>query len=248
MTRRVRVVVLGAGLAGLAALLGWSIAGLPAFGAYRGPYGYALNKLVVPLRHTSNVVMGATFDVRSIDTLGETFMLYAAVLGITMLLRAAEERGAADAKRRRPGLEALRLVGAVGTAGCLLVGFWLVSFGYVTPGGGFQGGVVLASAVLLVYLVGSHVDYRPFRNESILDPLEALGAAGYVIIGLAALVAGTSFLTNLLPPGRVGTLLSGGSIPFLSWAVGLEVAGANLVLFGDFLATYVAPLAREDAE
>jgi multicomponent Na+:H+ antiporter subunit B len=142
----------------------------------------------------------------------------------------------------------VRLVG-VGMVGAgLLIGLWLIAFGYVTPGGGFQGGVVAAGAIALLYLVGNHRDYRPFRNEHVLDPLEALGTGGYVVVGLAALVSGTAFLTNLFGLGTPGLLRSGGSIPVLNWASAIAVTVAILLLFAEFLETYVVPLEPEDSD
>lgn len=241
MSRRARTVLLTAALAGLGALLGWGVSGLPAFGDYRGPYGYALDRIVVPLRHTTNVVMATTFDVRGIDTMGEELILYAAVLGIVLLLRGEGEK---HEERITPGSDSLRVGGALAVGAAVLTGLWLVAFGYVTPGGGFQGGVAVAAGALLVYLAGSHASFAPFRNEELLDPLESLGAGGYVVIGIAALASGSAFLANLFGPGTVGSLLSGGSIPLLNWAAGIEVAFAMLVLFAEFLQAYVVPLAR----
>jgi multicomponent Na+:H+ antiporter subunit B len=239
--------VLGPALLGLGALFSWAIAGLPAFGDYRGPYGYVLNRVVVPLRHTTNVVMGTTFDVRGIDTMGEEFILYAAILGVTLLLRDETRSRQAERRTRRLPNDAVRLAGGLMIGGALLIGLWLTAFGYITPGGGFQGGVVAAGAILLLYLVGSHRDYRPFRREHVLDPLEGLGAGGYVVIGLAALASGTAFLTNLFGLGTTGTLLSGGSIALLNWTSAIAVSCAMLLLFAEFLETYVVPLEPEDA-
>jgi len=247
MSRRMRMLVLGPALLGLGALFAWAIAGLPAFGDYRGPYGFVLNRVVVPLRHTTNVVMGTTFDVRGLDTMGEEFILYAALVGVTLLLR--DETRSRQAERRTSRLDddAVRLVGVAMIGGGLLVALWLMAFGYITPGGGFQGGVLAAGAVLLLYLVGSHRDYRPFRNEHFLDPLEAVGAGGYIVIGLAALVSGTAFLTNLFGLGTTGTLVSSGSIALLNWASAIAVSCAMVLLFAEFLETYVVPLEPEDA-
>ena len=247
MSRRVRLLLLGPALLGLGALLAWAIAGLPAFGDYRGPYGFVLNRLVVPLRHTTNVVMGTTFDVRGVDTMGEEFILYAAVVGVTLLLRDETRSRQAERRTRRVRNDTVRLVG-VGMVGAgLLIGLWLIAFGYITPGGGFQGGVVAAGAVVLLYLVGSHRDYRPFRDERFLDPLEAVGTGGFVVVGLAALGSGTAFLTNLFGLGTPGMLRSGGSIAVLNWASAIAVTVAMLLLFAEFLETYVAPLEPEDA-
>jgi multicomponent Na+:H+ antiporter subunit B len=246
MTRRVRIALLTPALLVLGALFAWAIAGLPAFGHYRGPYGYVLNQIVVPLRHTTNVVMATTFDVRGIDTMGEEFILYASVIGVTLLLR--DESGARRVERRtrRFCSDTVRLVGVVLIGVGLLVGLWLIAFGYITPGGGFPGGVVLAGAILVLYLIGSHRDYRPFRNEHTLDPFEGIGAGGYVVTGIAALVAGLPFLTNLFGYGTTGTLASGGSIGILNAAAAIAVTVAMLLLFAEFLETYVVPLESED--
>jgi multicomponent Na+:H+ antiporter subunit B len=247
MTRRLRLALLGPSLVGLGALFAWAIAGLPRFGDYRGPYGYVLNQIVVPLRHSTNVVMGTTFDVRGVDTMGEEFILYAAVLGVALLLRDESGSRRVERQTRRLRSDAVRLVGVVMIGGGLLVGLWLVAFGYITPGGGFPGGVILAGAILVLYLIGSHRDYRPFRNEHALDPLEGMGAGGYVVTGLAALASGLPFLTNLFGDGQTGTLASAGSIGILNGAAGIAVTVAMLLLFAEFLETYVIPLEPEDA-
>jgi multicomponent Na+:H+ antiporter subunit B len=243
----VRIGLLAPALLGLGALFAWAIAGLPAFGDYRGPYGFVLNRVVVPLRHTTNVVMGTNFDVRAVDTMGEEFILYAAIVGMTLLLRDEVRSREAERHTRRLESDAVRLLGVLMVGGGLLVGFWLAAFGYITPGGGFQGGVVVAGAILVLYLVGNHRDYRPFRHEHVLDPLEALGAGGYIVVGLAALVSGTAFLTNLFGYGKTGTLASGGSIALLNWASAIAVSVAMVLLFAEFLETYAVPLEPEDS-
>lgn len=232
MSRRLRIAIFLPALAVVGVLFFWAFAGLPDFGHYRGPYGFVLNRIVVPDRHTSNVVGATTFDVRGIDTLGEEFILFAAVMGVVLLLRSGSSVPGRDPLTRSPPV---RLGCALAVGAALVVGLWLVAFGYVTPGGGFQGGVVIAAGGLLLYLATNFRRFGTFGNEEILEPLEAAGAGGYVVIGLAALVSGEPFLHNLFGPGQVGTLASGGSIPFLNWASGLEVAAANLVLFTEFL-------------
>src|SRR5437868_9522788 len=136
MTRRLRIGVLAPALLGLAGLFAWAIAGLPAFGDYRGPYGFVLNRIVVPLRHTTNVVMGTNSDVRGIDTMGEEFILYALLVGVTLLLRDETRSRQAERRTRRFGNDTVRLVGVGMVGGGLLIGLWLMAFGYITPGGG----------------------------------------------------------------------------------------------------------------
>ncbi|MEN3342136.1 MAG: multicomponent Na+:H+ antiporter subunit [Actinomycetota bacterium] len=230
-------------LAVLGGLLAWSLVAIPKFGDYRGPYGYVLNRVVVPERHMSNVVTSVVFDYRGFDTMGEEFILFIAVTGIVLLLR-KQERDDAGELGDEIGSPGVRIAGTLAVGVSVLVALWLIAFGFVTPGGGFQGGAALASSVLLVFLVASWRSWSGLANDKVLDPLEGIGAGGYVVVGLVALVDGLPFLTNLLGPGKTGTLVSGGSATFVNWCAGIEVAAALLVLFSEFLEEYIVPLAR----
>ena len=91
MNRTVRLGLFAISAAGLAALLFWSLIGLPDFGHYHWPYGKLLNAVAVDERHTTNVVGVTVFDYRGIDTLGEEFILFTAVVGVSLLLRKDRE-------------------------------------------------------------------------------------------------------------------------------------------------------------
>jgi multicomponent Na+:H+ antiporter subunit B len=236
---RRRVFLAAAAVAG--ALLLWGLTGLPDYGIYVGPYGDVLNQVAVAERKATNVVASVTFDYRGVDTMGEEYILFAAVLGVAILLRAQRDEreeppdeDAAD--RHAPATSnAVRVVGLVLVGPVVLYGLYLVAHGHLTPGGGFQGGVVLATAALLVYLSGEYVTLRRVSPELVTDLAESTGAAGYVAIGLLGVAAGTSFLTNVLPLGQPGALLSAGTIPPINMAIGLEVAGGFVLLISEFL-------------
>ena len=68
-------------------LYAYSALNLPAWGDYRGPYGDVIAHLAVYERHATDVVNAINYDYRAFDTLGEEFILFTAVLGVTMLLR-----------------------------------------------------------------------------------------------------------------------------------------------------------------
>ena len=246
MSRRVRIAIFlpAAGLLGF--LLTWSLVAIPHFGDYRGPYGYVLNRVVVPERHMTNVVTAVVFDYRGFDTMGEEFILFIAVMGVVLLLRKGGRRES-DELDDSVGSDGVRVGGTLAVGACVLVSLWLISYGFVTPGGGFQGGAALASSVLLVFLVSSYKAWTGVASDHVLDPFEGVGAGGYVVIGLGALIGGLPFLTNVLAPGVAGTLWSGGSAAFVNWSAGMEVAAANLILFTEFIDEYVVPLAAGDS-
>lgn len=238
MTRRIRIAVASAALLGLAALLLWAYAGLPDFGHYRGPYGFVLNRIATPDRHMDNVVNATTYDIRGFDTMGEEFILFSAVVGVVLLLRREKDEDVADTVRS----DLVRVGGGVAVGPLILVGLWIVAFGFITPGGGFQGGVALASAMAMLFVAVGYRAWRHVGRETLLDPLEGLGAGGFVVVGLAALASGLPFLANFWGPGIPGTLWSGGSAPLVNWAAGIEVGAAMLVLYTEFLEAHVVPM------
>lgn len=232
----------------LAALLVDGLGGLPAFGDYHGVYGTVLSHVTVAQRKATDVITAITFDYRGMDTMGEEFILFAASIGLVVLLREQrdehrERAGKASAgdqprrpSRRRPGTSAtLIVVGRWLVGPVLVLGVYIVSHGQLTPGGGFQGGVVLAGAVILVFVAGGRVAIAPIRPSGPAELLEALGAGGYVALGVGGLLAGERFLSNFLPLGSKGSLLSSGTIASLSLVVGLEVAGAITAIVSEFI-------------
>jgi multicomponent Na+:H+ antiporter subunit B len=233
VTRFVRLALFAVSAAGLGALLLWAVAGLPDFGHYGGPYGTIVNSAAPVERHVTNAVAAVVFDYRGFDTLGEEFILFGSVMGVALLLREVEDR---DGLRRDPvRSDALRLLGLGFVAGLLVLGLSVVAHGYLTPGGGFQGGVVLASAFALVYLAGEYRAYRRLSPTPLVDLVEGVGAGAYVTIGIVSLLLGTAYLHNFGPLGETGKLASGGSIPFLNAASALEVGAAFVLLFTEFL-------------
>jgi multicomponent Na+:H+ antiporter subunit B len=233
VSRRFRLTLFGVSAAGLAALLLWGVAGLPDFGHYRGPYGHVLNAVAPAERHVTNVVAATTFDYRGFDTLGEEFILFAAALGVALLLR--QER--ARAQRLDHGIRsgAVRLVGLAFVPALLVLGLQVVAHGYITPGGGFQGGVVLASAFALVWLAGRYRAFRRLAPTPVIDFAKGAGAGGYAVVGVVALLLGTAYLHNFGPLGTSGTLASGGSIVLLNLASALEVAAAFVLIFTEYV-------------
>jgi len=225
----------------LGVLVLWAYGGLPDFGHYRGPYGDVLNAVSVPERNITDVVTAVNFDYRGFDTLGEEFILFAAVIGVAILLRAQRDEEQREASEFAFGRSAPRTsdavrVVALSLAGPTVVtGLYIVAHGHLTPGGGFQGGVVLATALLLVYLAGEYSFLRRAAPLSLVEVCEAIGGGGFAVIGLAGLIAGAAYMENVLPLGQVGQLNSAGTVPLINLAVGLEVAAGFVLILVEFL-------------
>jgi multicomponent Na+:H+ antiporter subunit B len=234
-----RRILFFAGAAGLGALLLWGLAGLPDFGHYRGPYGHILNAVGVKQRHTTDVVTAVVFDYRGFDTLGEEFILFTAVAGVAMLLR--EVRREDVARRRDPvGSDAWRAVGLALAGAAVVLGLYVVAHGYVTPGGGFQGGVVLAVGAILVFVAAEYHAFDELTPTALVECAHGTGAGAFTATGIATAAAAAGFLYNALPLGTAGTLASSGTIALLNTATGLEVAAAFVLLASEFLQEVMA--------
>ena len=241
MSDRTRLRLFIPATAVLAVFMLRAVVGLPGFGRYPGPYGDLLNARGVAERHLTNLVSAVNFDYRGLDTLGEEFILFAAVTGVVLLLRVQpgeaenlEEKATVPGREWRDPEEAVQSVSFVLVGLLALFGFYIVLHAQLTPGGGFQGGAITGTASLLIYLGYDYHRYHRLTRKAVADAAEAIGAGGYAVVGIACLVAGGSFLQNILPLGQTGTLLSSGTILVINFCVGVEVAAGFALLFLEF--------------
>ncbi|WP_200834570.1 MnhB domain-containing protein [Amycolatopsis alkalitolerans] len=234
MSRRARLVLFGIGATVLATMLGYALHLVPPFGGDWHPYRDSAVAAALS-RQAPNVVTSVNFDQRGLDTFAEEAILLASVIGAVTLLRpAADERA-----RRPPGaghvLQSTRLAGYLLLPVSLLLGADIVVHGHLTPGGGFQGGVVFGTGLHLMYLAGSYPALRRLRPLHWYEYGEAVGMGAVVALGVAGLAAGAGFLANVLPTGQFGQLVSAGTVPLFSIAIGIEVASGVVVLLAGFL-------------
>jgi len=106
----------------------------------------------------------------------------------------------------------------------LLFGIFVILFGTLSSGGGFQGGVLVSGAAVLLYLGYNYKTTTSAINMEVLRVGQSLGAIIYVALGFAGLFAGAVFCKNIFYTyGKIGDLLSGGNITFMGYAVGFRV-------------------------
>jgi multicomponent Na+:H+ antiporter subunit B len=169
-----------------------------------------------------NIVTSVVVNYRGFDTLGEVTVLFIAATGLGAVLTIS---GRKETRKTHPASLVLH-------TGCrflfpliLVFGSYIFIHGHLTPGGGFQGGAIIASGFLLIYL-GCR-ERRISRAASKLA--ESLGGLVFVVMGLLGLLFGGCFLLNFLPKGTANSLFSAGIIPIvyiaIGFKVGLELAG-----------------------
>ena len=175
----------------------------------------------------ANLVTAVVLGYRGLDTLGELAILFASATAVGLVL--STQNGESD-KQASVFPDKIFLGEIFESASrllmplLLLLGFYIIIHGHLTPGGGFQGGVILAIALFLPALARS--GEIPL-NHATIRLVEGGAGTLFILIGLMALMQGESFLHPLLQPGEIGALFSAGSLPLLYLAVGLKV-GAEL--------------------
>jgi len=183
---------------------------------------------------TQNAVTAVVVSFRGLDTLGEVLVLFVAAAGVGFLLRRRKNVQGPDAAEDSQGPSEILQTGTMLLVPLILLfGVYIFVHGHLTPGGGFQGGVIIASAMLLIILA----QVTDHFNHSLLALIESLSGLTYVILGIIGLLLGVGFLnTTWLPLGRAGSLFSGGAVAiiysFIGLKVGAELTGVLLALKG----------------
>jgi multicomponent Na+:H+ antiporter subunit B len=242
MTSRQRLWLFGAAIAAFAAFFLWGLAGLPGFGHYPGPYGDVINRVAVGQTNATGVVSAVNFAYRGFDTLGEEFILFVAATGVSLVLRhlrGERERPARDdAVDREDAVttDAIMIAALIFVGPTVVLGWFLASHAQTSPSGGFQGGAVLGSAFMLIYLGGQFLTFARISPVAVTDAVEAAAAGSFAAVGVAALALGLPYLANFLPLGGTpGAVSSSGTIALISFFVGIEVAAAFAVMVSEML-------------
>lgn len=104
-------------------------------------------------------------------------------------------------------------------------GCYVVLHGHLSPGGGFQGGVLVASAILLVFLGYGSAKVKQIFSENKLHSSETIAEILYVVIALIGVFTGLNFCVNFVFNGqRVDTSI------LMNHAVGYHVMGGIICL------------------
>lgn len=128
------------------------------------------------------------------------------------------------------------LISAIVAPFILLFGMYIIVHGHYSPGGGFQGGTMLAASVILLRLVlGSEIGQLQF-NSSWGTPLGSLGVLIYFGTGLAAVFFGGTFLNyHFLPVAKEAAMKRSFGILFVEIGVGLAVMAILISIYDDLV-------------
>ncbi len=124
----------------------------------------------------------------------------------------------------------VKICGSITLPLTLLLGIYIILHGHLSPGGGFQGGVIIASAISIFYVAYGGERTLKMFNSKRLDKMEEFGALTFIFIASLGVIYGVSFFSNILNKGNVGNVFSSGTIFFMNFAVGYKVLAGISVL------------------
>ena len=231
-------------------LLLMTVAELPPFGHERNPANNEVVRRYV--EHGShetgaqNIVAGLILDYRAFDTFGESSVLFTAACSVLMILgksrrnriknRPLKINPPAHPLNNEPILNG---VASLSIPAVLMLGCVVVINGHLTPGGGFSGGAILSTALILAANAYGSERVRAFFNEKTFVTLSSSALMVYALSKGYSFFTGANHFHSIIPKGTVGNILSAGLILPLDICVGLIVSGTlysfySLFSKGDF--------------
>jgi len=234
-----------------AALL-YATVDMPSFGdplsAPNAYIGLEYLKRTGPETGVPNVVSAVLASYRGYDTFGETTVILTAGLGVVLILGLGgpaikrKKTSAAKAKAAKINQSkilgahhvVLRVVSKMMIPVIIIYGAYVQFHGDFGPGGGFQAGLIIASAIILYALIFGIDAAKEAVPPSLVRLGAALGVLIYGGVGVINLLLGGNFLEyNILNPTHPSHGQELG-IMFVEIGVLVTVASVMLIIFYGF--------------
>ncbi|MCI2425338.1 hypothetical protein LM597_02710 [Candidatus Acetothermia bacterium] len=171
-----------------------------------------------------NIVAAIYLNYRLFDTIFEILVFALAVIGVRFHLHAV--KGKRPALKETPFLSesnVVRVAGDLLAPVVALISLFLIVTGHLTPGGGFSGGALLGTGILLLAVARGGEQVGRSLNDNVVDRLEQIFFVGIIALSLLPPLFGRPLLANFLPLGEPGHLLSSGWIPLYNLLIGGKV-------------------------
>lgn len=223
---------------GIILVLLWTVAYLPSFGNAGNPDNNEVSARYIEqgLQETGavNIVTGMILDYRAFDTFGESCVLFIASCCVLALLRIDAADGDKAARKRlaeandriyEPKNDViLQKCACILVPVILVFGIYIVLNGHLSPGGGFSGGAVLGSGLILYLNAFGFAKTQRFFTEKVYRRVTLCALTFYCLAKSYSFFTGANHLESGIPLGTPGAILSSGLILPLNICVGLVVA------------------------
>lgn len=178
-----------------------------------------------------NLVTSIVVTYRGFDTLGEVTILFVVASVIGFFLKKTKHSNEQPSKRESS--EIIVTASKVLVPVIIVLGIYVFINGHLTPGGGFQGGSIVATAFIMLLMANPAFEI----NHRFVQAVESISGMGFVLMGVFGLLLAGGFLDNrFLPPGTFGNIFSAGAIPVIYSLIGLKVGSEMSNILSNFQA------------
>ena len=205
------------------------VSNLPAYGSPDAPTVNEVGERYVEQGMTEtgavNSVAGMILDYRAFDTLGESFVLFTAMCAVTMLMRGdqGKRRKMQSNTRYYANNIIVRTVCKLVIPIILMFGIYVVLNGHLSPGGGFSGGAIMASGLIIYAMVWGEDEAARRLPKKVLSIVVLCALGFYACSKTYSFFTGANHFHSIISPGVPGRIFSAGLILPLNVAVGFVV-------------------------
>ena len=221
-----------------------TVGSLPSFGSADAPTvnGTSSHYVEAGREETgaTNLVAGMILDYRAFDTLGESFVLFAATVSVIILMECGEtyRKRAGDRNEivRYHSDPVIRMAAKLLIPIILMFGVYILFFGHLSPGGGFSGGTIIGAGLILFAMVNGTARARSILRPARIKAVTISALSFYCISKTYSFFTGNDInnLHSFIESGNPGDILSAGLILPLNLSVGLVVACTMYSLYALF--------------
>lgn len=184
----------------------------------------------------TNIVAGMILDYRAFDTLGESSVLFTAVMSVMILLRKDKDGSLVNdpaedaqlAKEEKISVQhrdiILKTMAGIVSPFVILFGIYVVLNGHISPGGGFSGGAIIGAGLILISQGFGSAKTKKFFNFKVFTIITSGSLLSYAALKCYSFYTGSHHIETGIPHGIPGAILSSGFILPLNIFVGLIVA------------------------
>ncbi len=227
------------------ALLIYNVGMMPTFGEAESPTNNEVMERYLEKGQEEtgvvNLVTGMILQYRAFDTFGETNVLFIATCTVMILLMMKRDEKGNDElqldvdRTYEPKSDLiLQSVARVVIPGIFMFGLYVLLNGHLSPGGGFSGGAIMGSGLILHSAAFGFSKTQRFFNKHIYEVVKVGSLCLYALIIAYYLFIGANGIASVVPLGTPGKILSAGLILPINVLVGLEVACTMYAFYAFF--------------
>ncbi len=226
------------------------VSDMPKFGELSNPTNNEVSDRYIEsgLEETGavNIVAGMILDYRAFDTLGEAHVLFIASISVLILLRLDFDKDGHLKKNsalKDEGYDRefeikddfiLQSVTKILFPIMVLYGIYVILNGHISAGGGFSGGAIVGSALILYNNAFGFKATKKFFTYNTFKWVSFGSLMTYAVLKTYSFFTGANHIASFIPLGTPGAILSSGLILPLNICVGCVVACTMYTFFTMF--------------